>query len=103
MESPSQELFRQIRETMTPDKLRFARVHHLAKAISADIAEPQRASHLNSQFRGAYLDLQLAILRSNDTALIDLYRQHCTKTAEQMCKAASAPVRPDAEPGLVAR
>lgn len=89
MESRSQELFRQIRETNTPDKMRYARVHRLARAITAEISEPQRAAELNNRFRDAYLDLQLAILRSNDAALLDLYRQHCTETAERMCAAAT--------------
>lgn len=97
MESAPNELFRQIRETSSPDKTRFARVNHLARAISAEISEPNQASELNRRFRAAYLDLQLVILRSNDTGLIDLYRQQCTKTAEQMCSAAVLVEQPDGE------
>ena len=90
IETPTQELFRQIRETRTPDKQRYARVHRLARQISEGIDEPKQAQTLNRRFRSAYIDLQLAILRSNDSALLDLYRQQCARTATQMCKAARA-------------
>lgn len=87
-ETPAEELFRQIRETATPDKQRYARVHRLARQISSGIGEPKQARELNQQFRSAYMDLQLALLRSNDTALLDLYRQQCARTATRMCRAA---------------
>ncbi len=89
-ETPTQELFRQIVETSKPDKQRYARVHRLARQISENIGEPERARQLNRQFRGAYMDLQLAILRSNDSALLDLYRTQCTLTATKLCRAARA-------------
>lgn len=87
-ETPKQELFRQISETRTPDKKRYARVHRLTREISGNIGEPQRARSLSREFRNAYMDLQLAILRSNDTALLDLYRKQCARTATRMCDAA---------------
>ncbi|HET7413938.1 MAG TPA: hypothetical protein VFJ18_14875 [Pararhizobium sp.] len=87
-ETPAEELIRQIRETNTPDKSRYQRVKVLARQISEIIDEPQTASALNSAFRGAYMDLQLALLRSNDSALLDLYKRQCTKAVSRMCRAA---------------
>jgi len=87
-ETPAQALVREIRETNTPDKLRYARVRALTKQITNSIGEPKRASALSSEFRGAYMGLQLALLRSNDTALLDLYKQQCTRTVGKICKAA---------------
>ncbi len=90
-ETPVQELLRQIRETRTPDKQRYARVHRLAREISGTIGEPKRARTLSREFRGSYLDLQLAILHSNDVALLELYREQCARTASRLCDAARPP------------
>lgn len=87
-ENPYNELVRQIRETDTPDKRRYARVKVLAREITAAVKEPARASALNSEFRGAYMDLQLALLRSNDDALLDLYKRQCTRMVQKICAAA---------------
>lgn len=87
-ETPYEELVRQIRETDTPDKTRYARVKVLARQITAAVKEPSQASALNSEFRGAYMDLQLALLRSNDDALLDLYKRQCTRTVHKICVAA---------------
>lgn len=89
-ETPAEELIRQIRETNAPDKSRYRRVKVLARQISEIIDEPGTASALNSAFRGAYMDLQLALLRSNDSALLDLYKQQCTRAVSRMCRAARA-------------
>lgn len=87
-ETPAQALVREIRETNTPDKFRYARVKALTKQITNAIGEPKRASALNSEFRGAYMDLQLAILRSDDKALLDLYKKQCTRAVTKICMAA---------------
>lgn len=87
-ENPAQALVREIRDTNTPDKFRYARVKALARQITNAIGEPKRASALSSEFRGAYMDLQLALLRSDDSVLLDLYKQKCTRAVTKICMAA---------------
>lgn len=88
MENPAQTLVREIYETNMPDKFRYARVKALTRQITSAISEPKRASMLRSEFRGAYMDLQLALLRSDDTALLDLYKKQCTRAVTKICRAA---------------
>ncbi|TPW27042.1 hypothetical protein [Pararhizobium mangrovi] len=83
-ETPVEELLRQIHDTNTPDKSRYARVRTLAHQIGDGIAEPATAESLTGAFRAAYLDLQLALLRSSDDSSLDGYKRQCTQAVSRM-------------------